>query len=284
MQRFVSRSHSVAPILAIFALLVGCIAPAFADEQRYLQPDFEGDYFIVKNAILAEFYGENQAAPADIFLDCHLGYHVDPGADPRLALAAYIADFVLNAKQLFAGAGYPQPIWRPALVSLESSLIKKAFDLLPEYIQEEDMVSEEYVSVEERMYDEFGDGIERIVAVTYRYNLEHDLDFPGLTVGPEGCGNGDDITVSFTIDPPSGKFRYINEYLFKVCSAKGDPYDRTVCHDWREGIPDIQTRGGNFRYVATWPDGGEVRSDLLVLQEYETDDESGLVNIPIRRE
>lgn len=283
-------------VAAAFVLLLSVCGGALS-AQILTNQEFTVEYFKVKNAVLSEFFeiGPESAIDTlhigDTFLDCHLGYDLDQSRSLSVQLAAYISEFVLNAKTILANTGYPQPIWRPQLIDLEAHLIDVAFDIYnknggvsdPLIMDGDGVDGDENYEDEEKLYEAIQSGIRKILISVTQYNIKNELKYPGLTIGPEGCGNGDDVQIVFSIDPSNGTFVYITEYLFKVCAASGDPYDRATCPDWREGSEYVYTRGGNFRYFARWPDGREKKSALLVLSELENE-ETGNASIRITPE
>lgn len=148
----------------------------------------------------------------------------------RTRQRANLAYEVVRLKRLIARLGYPESVWRPALLAIEE--------------EGQDAFSPH----EGGHLQELSETLD-----AYRRRSAPALPKTGV-VG--GCGEGE-VGVRIATRPRNGRVRLIPVFFYKLCQVqKIDPDDPRRCDHWRESAEGaLLDLSGDYVYQASWVDG-----------------------------
>lgn len=165
--------------------------------------------------------------------DCTSGdFYLGPegNASGQTRQRANLAYEVVRLKRLIARLGYPESVWRPALLALEEEG-REEFDVYQ------------------------GGHLERLSETLNAYRRRSAPALPKTSV-VGGCGEGE-VGVRIATRPRNGRVRLIPVFFYKLCQIqKIDPDDPRRCDHWRESAEGaLLDLSGDYIYQASWSDG-----------------------------
>lgn len=165
--------------------------------------------------------------------DCTTGdYYLGPAGDvsAQTRQRANLAYEVVRLKHLITRLGYPESVWRPALLKIEEE------------------GQDAFAVHEEEHLQELSETLN-----AYRRRSAPSLPNTGV-VG--GCGEGE-VGVRIATRPRNGRVRLIPVFFYKLCQIqKIDPDDPRRCDHWRESAEGaLLDLSGDYIYQASWGDG-----------------------------
>jgi hypothetical protein len=239
-----TRARSVS-LLAVLLLAAGA---AFAQTSKtLLRAEADEEYLTFKRTFQKmvdegdlEVHVLRDDDEAVDLMDCTSGnFYLGPegSVSGRTRQRANLAYEVVRLKRLITRLGYPESVWRPALLAIEEEG-REEFDL-------------------------YGGGhLEELSETLNAYRRRSAPALPKTAI-VGGCGEGE-VGVRIATRPRNGRVRLIPVFFYKLCQVqKIDPDDPQRCDHWRESAEGaLLDLSGDYVYQASWSDGARHRGRL----------------------
>ena len=252
--------------LTLFALCGICANVAAQSSSALFESDPRAQYFALKRTFDNMFDSGGLRAPglnpgdrAFDLVDCTGGseYLLPSGQtnSPRTEIIAKLGDLaydVVRMRRALKALGYPEAMWKPALIDYEDAQMKMR-------ITERRPQGADWTSPSWTQQQEFK---QRLVATLAAYRAREAPTLPKV-IYEGGCGAGD-FGVKILVEPHSGHVEFIPVFYYELCKAQRlNPDDNVSCDRWREPADGLLFYvAGDYFYVATWPDGSQRRGRL----------------------
>jgi hypothetical protein len=256
--------------LLFFVMVQRAVA---STSKSIISNDPTGQYYLIKSTLskmLAaeqiEFIDGLYPEPFDL-IDCSTGgtgYTLSDESyrDDYVKILTALAYDILRLRISLTNIGYPEFIWRPLLVQMESEqLILRLNEIGFQYKGE---------SPSNKHFNRF---LRNIRHRLEDYRQHNNRRLQEVVVEGE-CGDaGSEVKIK--TEPPNGRVMFITVFLHKFCEAQQlNPDDPSRCDHWIERKQGMTFDAlGDYFYFAFWPDGKQQRGRLSFtnyMEEIET--------------
>ncbi len=255
-------------------LFIIMVHQATAATSKFLiSNDPTGQYYLIKRTLSkliaaekVEFTDELYPEPFDL-IDCSFGGVIyalsdENYRDDSIKILTALAYDILRLRIALKKIGYPEVIWRPLLIQMESEQLILRLNEIGFHYKGESPSDKHFNrslrNIKYRLED-------------YRQHNNRRLQ---EVVVEGGCGDaGSEVKIK--TEPPNGRVMFITVFLHKFCEAQQlNPDDPSRCDHWIERKQGMTFDAlGDYFYFAFWPDGKQQRGRLSFtnyMEEIET--------------
>lgn len=182
------------------------------------------------------------------FYPAYEGDEAKPASkEQKLAQVAYAR---IGLSTQLTALGYPSRLWKPLLDEWEEGSVDWILSGQPG----EFPWDKQQATLEETIDTPF---MHHLSTTLNAYRNAENPSLPETMLGG-GCGAGE-VQILVKTEPAGGTVQIISVFQRMLCSAKGqNPDDTRECAEWHEaGNGFVPSVVGDYRYQATWPDGGK---------------------------
>jgi len=227
----------------------------------------DAEYTRIRAAVIARYdeiqrteeAQELHSPDADIFVVFDCGYtdglDFQGGGDPApgarggspgwAAVLFHVAKAAAAVNDAAKRFGYPEKVWEPLLSAYEKGGLAKAKQMAGKDLRDANAIAAALPPYPEN-----------VVRAMESYRVKLKKSGPRL-LSQEGCGAGE-WAVKIVTDPKAKVLRLIPEFFAMLCEQSGRAQFGANCPYWHDAPQQSQFYvSGVYRYVVTWPDGGE---------------------------